>query len=84
MAFAVIPWTLIFASRVSPLPLLTGVSAEKLQVYHQYGARILRKCRTSDQTFSGTWLIRGNSLFALVFMSVVHTIPFSESLLIGA
>lgn len=62
MAFGVVPWTLAFASRTSPMPLLTGVSAEKLQVYHQYGSRILRK--------SSSWNFASSSFSELMTFSL--------------
>lgn len=41
LAVALIPFIFTLGSRVNPISLATGISHEKLQTYHQYGARIL-------------------------------------------
>lgn len=40
-ALALIPFIFTSGSRFNPISLATGISHEKLQVFHQYGARIL-------------------------------------------
>ncbi|GHJ88540.1 hypothetical protein NliqN6_4942 [Naganishia liquefaciens] len=40
-ATALIPWTFAMAHKVSPITLLTSISHDRLQVYHQWGARVM-------------------------------------------
>ncbi|KAI5455044.1 hypothetical protein NCC49_002317 [Naganishia albida] len=40
-ATALIPWTFAMAHKVSPITLLTSISHDRLQVFHQWGARIM-------------------------------------------
>ncbi|KAJ9117147.1 hypothetical protein QFC20_000290 [Naganishia adeliensis] len=40
-ATALIPWTFAIAHKVSPITLLTSISHDRLQVFHQWGARIM-------------------------------------------
>ena len=41
MAQAMIPFVFALGVRVNPISFFTGISHERLQVYHQYGARII-------------------------------------------
>lgn len=78
MAIAILPFQVIFASKWNFVTVLTGVSHEKLQVYHRWSGwimcnSILGIIETSVIELTrelGTWLSSTDVL------ALVHTFPF--------
>jgi hypothetical protein len=65
----------VAAAKISPVTILTRISHDRLQVWHQWGARLLRE--VADVTFKHTSANELSLIYLCsVFFSTVHGAPY--------